>query len=445
MRTVVEPQQHIAALWSKPQVIDGETFRMMRYVLRVDHESKVLLHNVVTGQLVILDHDEANMVEVLPKVYSPIMEAMVSSHFLVPENYDEHTQVKTMRSIIRKLGESQGTRDITSYTILTTTACNARCYYCFEHNVRTMTMSEKTANDVIDFIAAHCGNNKKVSITWFGGEPTLALNRIDQICLGLRSHDIDYMSKITTNGYLLDEYSIHKAKDLWHLKSVNIAMDGTEKKYNSIKSYVNPKDNPYQRVMRNIGFLLKEGIHINLRMNFDMSNYDEFRYLVQELIDRFGKTPLLNVSVHQINGDNLDCEGIMRNYNEEWFSQKIPELNDIAREAGLFRKKVVLPSLVSLGCKASLGSTVTITPEGNLVRCPEQFGDDQITGNVRDGITNEKLVDSWKQLIEYQKCGVCEFYPHCIRIRNCNLDDRCCYRREYKKIYSQAVIQKTLM
>ena len=30
-------------------------------------------------------------------------------------------------------------------------------------------------------------------------------------------------------------------------------MDGTEEKYNIIKSFINPKDNPYQRVMKNIG------------------------------------------------------------------------------------------------------------------------------------------------------------------------------------------------
>ena len=59
MITVVEPKRPIAALWSEPEIRDGETFRLMRYVLRVDHEGKVLLCNVVTGQLAVLDQDEA--------------------------------------------------------------------------------------------------------------------------------------------------------------------------------------------------------------------------------------------------------------------------------------------------------------------------------------------------------------------------------------------------
>lgn len=438
MRTIVEPKEHIEKLWGKQPVDDREVYRLMRYVLRVDYDGKVLLHNVVTGQLVILTQDEAKTLDTLPMKYCSTMIQLIEEHYLVTESFDEHIQVKNLRKILRMYNESKSTEDITTYTILTTTACNARCYYCFEKGVRTVTMSEETADDVVRYISTHCGNRKIISIAWFGGEPTLTPDRIDQICNGLRKNGISFTSKITTNGYLMDEKIIRKAKESWCLKTVNISMDGTEERYNRIKSYVNPKMDPYQKVMGNIGMMLNEGIHVNLRMNFDMSNYDDFENLVRDASERYGETSLLSVSAHQINGD---CHDENKPHgNEEWFSEKIVELNDIARKAGLYRKQVRLPSLISVGCKASMNSMVTITPEGNLVRCPEQFGNDQITGNVREGITNSAIVKSWKELADYPKCYECCYYPKCLAIRNCATGDSCCYRKEYSKLYSKAMI-----
>lgn len=441
MKTIVEPEEHIRRLWGKQNVDAKAVYRLMHYVLRVDQDGKVLLHNVVTGQLAVLEPDEAKMLNALPMGFCSEMQELIEEHYLVAESFDEHVQVRSMRKILRMYNESQSTDDITAYTILTTTACNARCYYCFEKGAKVVTMSEQTANDVVRFITTHCGSRKTVSIAWFGGEPTLTPDRIDQICIGLRKKGIAYTSKITTNGYLLDESMITRAKEIWNLKTVNISMDGTEERYNRIKSYVNPKDDPYQKVMENIGLILREGIHVNLRMNFDKNNYDDFKNLVNDAAYRYSRTQFLNVSAHQINGDYHD-EECNQHGNEEWFSEKIVELNDIAREAGLNRKGGRLPSLVSIGCKASLNSMVTITPEGNLVRCPEQFGEDQITGNVRDGILNKGLIQSWKQLADYERCRECAFYPHCLTIKNCAVRDRCCYKLEYSKLYSDAIKQR---
>lgn len=306
-------------------------------------------------------------------------------------------------------------------------------------------MSEQTANDVVKFITAHCGEAKKVTLDWFGGEPTLCQQRIEQICMGLGENGIAYSSSITTNGYLLDEEMIRQAKTIWHLKTVNISLDGTEERYNRTKAYVDPKENPYQKVMRNIGSLLTEEIHVNLRMNFDMHNYQDFKYLVEDIRKRFGETPLLNLSAHQINGEH-SCPGQeMPHGSEAWFSEKIVELNDIAREAGMYPRKGPFPALVSMGCKASMNSTVTITPEGNLVRCPEQFGKDQITGNVRDGITDQEKVQSWKRLSDWEKCQNCVFYPRCLRVQNCTVEDRCYYQLEYDRRYRDCVKKIKIM
>ena len=164
MITIVEPKKHIADLWGQQRVKQEATFRQMRYVLRVDHEGKVLLHNVVTGQLVVLSPEEAEEIQALPSPYTPAMEELIKAHYLVPEDYDEHQQVINLRRIHRLLDDANTTNDIIGYTILPTTACNARCYYCFEHDVKWMTMSEDTANDLVNFMSAHCGKKSFLSL-----------------------------------------------------------------------------------------------------------------------------------------------------------------------------------------------------------------------------------------------------------------------------------------
>ena len=84
-------------------------------------------------------------------------------------------------------------------------------------------MTEQTANEVVEFIVRNCGD-KRIHIAWFGGEPTLATARIDQICEGLIKNEIKYSSSITTNGYLIDEEMAHRAKRLWRLKYVNMSI-----------------------------------------------------------------------------------------------------------------------------------------------------------------------------------------------------------------------------
>lgn len=422
MITIVEPKEHIDKLWGKQKIREGETYRMMRYVLRVDHEDKVLLHNVVTGRLVVLDREEAEALETLPSPYCPAMEQLVTEHYLVPEDYDEHQQMLNLRYILHKfhvMGVSH-VDGIRNYTILPTTACNARCYYCFEHGVRPVTMTEQIADDTVKFIAEHCGKEKNISIRWFGGEPTVAVHRIDQICEGLREKGIRYSSTMTTNGYLFDEEMVSKAKTLWNLTHVMISVDGTERNYNEIKDYANAEDNPYQRVLRNIGLLLDQGVSVSLRMNFDVGNCQDFSDLLKEARERYQRKENILVYAFPLEGEYPDKNGNILHGSEAWFNEKFAELNGAAKKAGLFQRKLDLPSLFFSACKAGTPSSMVITAEGKLGRCTGIFfEEDQIVGNVTDGITVPNYCKAFTRLAEPERCGDCVLFPNCVLIEKC--------------------------
>ena len=393
MRTVVEPKPHISKLWGQQEANPETVYRLMKYVIRVNHAGKALLHNVVTGELVVLDRSEEELLPTLPRSWTKEMEPLFRAHFLVPVDYDECRQVIRIRTVLRKFNDARQKPGIVSYTILPTTACNARCYYCFEQGIKTETMTEETANEVVAFIKRNCNGND-VFLDWFGGEPTVAANRIDQICLGLQKEGIRYSSKITTNGYLFDERMVDRAKNIWNLRSAGISLDGTAETYNRTKRYVCADEKPFDRVLRNIGLLAKAQIYVSVRMNYDLANYTEFADLVAKFKDRFGTDPMIHLSVHPVNEEHVDADGRLLHGTEEWFNEKTLELNNLARVAGLYKKSYALPSLNTAECNASSRSAITITPSGNFVRCSEKLSPSEVTGNLEDGETNPQKVEA---------------------------------------------------
>lgn len=439
MITIVEPKGYIVKLWGNQPIKKDSVYRLMRYVIRTEYEGTVLLHNTVTGHLVALDRNESSVLERLPLSFNPVIEQLILNHFLVPVQYDEHHQVQKLRRILQTLEDVQSTKSILHYTILPTTACNARCYYCFEQGVETSTMSEQTATDVIEYISSHCGNEKTIVITWFGGEPTIATNRIDQICEGLQKNNIKYRSKMYTNGYLLDLDMIKKAKELWHLIGVQVCVDGTENSYNRIKAYISTTENPYQRVMRNIGWLLDQGIAVGLRMNFDLGNYQEFSSIVDEVENRFGHNELLYVSAHPVIGEYEDHDGNVMHADDDWFSTKVVELNRLSRDKGLRQSKSGLPFLNGDACSASHGTSITIRPDGGISRCAELFGNDDLVGTIHSDIIYYDRDCSWKLVADYNMCVECVFYPFCVRLINCPNKTYCHKKLSYEEHYREVI------
>ena len=433
MRTIVVPKINIHGLWDTPRERNGEIYRLMRYTFLLKYKGKMLLHNVVTGQLVELDIEEVRLLDTLPAPYSQLMDSLIESYFLVPNCAEEHRKVDGLRNLLRKLEDAKQKPGINSYTILPTTACNARCYYCFEKGIRQMTMNKQTADKLSEFICTHSGKEKKVYITWFGGEPTIAADRIDQICQRLERTGVQYQSKVISNGYLLDERMAQRAKDVWHTTWTQISVDGIENTYNRIKSYVNADDNPYWKVIRNIGSLIDQGIHVDIRMNYNRDTYQEFEHLVEDIYERYHDNPLVSVRAHQINSNTAQ--------EEEWFSEQNEKLNEISDRKGLFRKPIELPCLDYSWCDAARSDTITVLPNGKFVRCPEMLEDDQTFGDAEQGIKNVELSQAWRKFAKLDRCKACVFFPACALIVGCPGSIRCVSKLEHIRRCKEAICQ----
>jgi len=233
-------------------------------------------------------------------------------------------------------------------------------------------MTGETAGRILDHIRQTHGG-MPVRLTWFGGEPLLRPDIIDQISIGLRREMIFYHSECITNASLVTPQTVEKMRTLWPTRKVQIAMDGGREDYIRRKRYIR-EENQYQTVMQAAESIAAAGIRVVIRCNVDRDNLASVPDFLQDL--RQAVRHRGNVSVY--------CNPLFdfarkdpQNNLELW--QRILETDDLILRAGFS----VLDHEVSPAwhCMADQGD-VLIAPDGTLFSC------DSMPDNARLGDEN---------------------------------------------------------
>jgi radical SAM peptide maturase (CXXX-repeat target family)/CXXX repeat peptide maturase len=146
-------------------------------------------------------------------------------------------------------------------TFVVTQACNLACTYCYQVGKNGQSaMSRKTAFRAVDFLLAQDSAEDSVLLSFFGGEPLLEVELIDEICdqflerataLGHKwAHRHGFT--VTTNGTLYGQPGVQRfiRKHLDRL-SVSLSLDGTEARHNRSRPYPDGRGS-YGDVARNV-------------------------------------------------------------------------------------------------------------------------------------------------------------------------------------------------
>ena len=213
MQVIIPTPLQYEQIVGRQKRVDGERYRLMTYVVQQPVTDGLLLYNTLTCSMVLLQPDEAADLTA--------QRELIDRWFLVPEDHDDRKLCRQVRQMVALLKPAAKT--ISTYIILPTTGCNARCFYCFEQGAKPVTMTTETASRVVRYIVAHRGN-EEVTLRWFGGEPLVNAKVIDQICTELREQGVPFRSEMTTNGYLMDADMVQRARDLWQLQHVVITI-----------------------------------------------------------------------------------------------------------------------------------------------------------------------------------------------------------------------------
>lgn len=375
-----------------------------KHCLTVPCEDGKLLYNTQTGALVLLEKNET---------VEELRNELIRLRFFVDSKFDELKFSRDLRTILTL--SMSGENLIKSYTIFTTTFCNARCFYCYENGIRRFSMSEKTAIDTADFIIKSCKGNK-VSLHWFGGEPLLNHRAISIICKKLNDNGIPYKSKIITNGYLFDDSLTDEAKNLWHLKNAHITLDGTKEVYQNTKAYINGDKNAFERVNDNIDLLLSKGISVSVRLNLNRENYEDILMLCDYLGNRFGKKngiSVVPVLLRQYEND-------VKQFESEDLSLKCySSVQEKLEKIGLLKVSQLESKYRCTSCMADSDTCIVVYPDGKLGKC-EHFDEKEIIGSIYENKFDYDKISMWKKIKEdVPLCADCPIYPQCNQLKKC--------------------------
>lgn len=405
---------------------DGEKYRLLNYIVQQPVADGLLLYNVLTRSLL---HLEKKEVEHLTE-----LDELVARRFLVPISHDDKKLCHQLKSVARMFATTSDNH-MNRFTILPTSDCNARCYYCYQKKGLRLSMTEEVAHKVADFIIKKGTPNKQIKLNWFGGEPLFNRKAIDIICETLSQKGVDFESSIVSNGYLFDKQMIATVLQKWHLKSVQVTLDGTKKIYNRTKAYIYKGVDAYEHVLDNIENLLKSGIQVDIRINVTLRNIDDAEELVENLGKRFEGNRLLRVYTHALY-DYREGKTTMYEKTEEEQMQLLKRrvmLYDRLEEMGFIRPATISDKLTLHKCMADSEHDVLITPEGKLGRCEQQI-DEHLYGSIDSDECDKEVYDSYlERLPESKHCDTCPYYPDCIRLTMCanNMECTAANRKEH--------------
>ena len=271
MKEICKPDAALARVILPQKAQPGISYVPSQFVLPFSHNEKQYVFHVLTKQMIEGTlPDSAHMGE----GFDDLIEAM----FLVPEGKDECAYYESVAQLMRLYGRTKG---VPAYTIMPTLGCNARCVYCYEEGRKPVKMTPEHVEQTVRYILKTRAN-KKITLSWFGGEPLLCPDIIDRICDRLREENVPFRSIMVTNGSLITPAIIEKMRTRWNLGRLQISLDGAEPDYIARKRYYGDSDH-YHAVLRTIGQLSEAGIHVTVRVNVDEGNWPGIPLLLDDM------------------------------------------------------------------------------------------------------------------------------------------------------------------
>ena len=421
----------------KPVISDEIEYRLMKYVSKYEVDrGYVLLNNITSAMVYVWKSEYFHLFE--KGWHNDYMRFLKENFFLVPLDYNDFEECEKLRKrFLPDLDKSICFTSPDYFTILSTTECNARCFYCYEKGRAQFPMTDVVANKVANFIVNIRNKEKPVTISWFGGEPTFNTKPMEIIYNKLIEEKIPFTSTMISNGYLIDEELCEKFAKVYNMKHIQITIDGYGDKYDRVKNYIyNNDESAFEKVMDNVERLLKAGIEISIRMNLDLHNAESLRELILYLKRRFWSYPHLSPYLYPIFEETLERD---EEHRTKVFKH-LEELMFLLDECNFSKNFKMRTGLKLQHCMVDGNEAVLIGPKGDIGMC-EHYTTDHFFSHVDN--YDEKNWDEIKAFRTYldpeELCKDCPLLPNCLRIDLCN-DIKYCDKHVQKwRLYEQSV------
>lgn len=346
---------------------------------------------------------------------------LISKGYFIPEHVDELSE-------IRSLYYENVMDPRLSLTIMPTEKCNFRCPYCYE-NFEKGQMSSKDQVALLKYIQKQLRNHTHLHISWFGGEPLLALDTVKHIMANVQKmgklQKKTVTSNMTTNAYLLTPETFDT---LYHLgvTAYQITLDGMKEEHDKQRVLASGAGT-FDQIMQNLVVIKSRKQYrfasFTIRINITRNNIEKIDEFVRFYQDTFGDDKRFMIRF-AITGDYGGTK-------VEKFKENLLDGNEIQKSlkaAGVYDRLELNISDIATNfepmnrvCYASGRSTYTIGSDLTVYRCTIYFKDPyNHLGKITEN--GEMKIDHALDHVWYikddsfpQECIDCVYFPCCYR------------------------------
>lgn len=315
------------------------------------------------------------------------------------------------------------------YVLLPTSYCNMGCEYCGqEHTKQSLTSQhrDRVGDRVLKGIREQ--ETRSCHVAWFGGEPLMAYATVRSMSklfvAAAREQEVDYSSKMTTNGALLDERKLPVLVNECGVGRFDITIDGPA----DVHDVHRPMKSGRGTWDRLVDFLAgqisrPEYAHVNfvLRTNVDRDNASRIPEYLRTMAERgFAASPNVVFQVAPIHSWGNDISQLELSRGEavrldvEWLQ--------LMHELDLHTNLV--PDAVTVTCTATDLDHEVIDARGTIYSCNEHplvpgYQDEEVIGTVESLVSSARRptgrFDGWYDDVADGKwpCSTCSMLPVC--------------------------------
>ncbi|HAT4308641.1 TPA: radical SAM protein [Clostridium perfringens] len=363
--------------------------KLSNYVIKIPIDDKVYYYNLIDGDFV-----KEN--ELTAERYS----------FFIDENKNEFDELIKYNNKLRE--ES----DFMCLTLVVTKRCNLKCVYCFEdtNHIKLDISSISIIKDIIEKYKILNSNFKRLVVFWFGGEPLINMDYILEINKALKNItktlNLQYTSRIITNGYLLDNL-IPYINEL-NLTDIQITLDGTKEVHDKRRKTIDGKGS-FDKIIENIKNI-DEKVDLIIRTNVDSNNIEN----IFELYD-FLKNININPKV-----DLYFQPMLVENYGgkSECYMSNMPN-NDVLLkrflELQMYTNTLEKVSFIKAYCNVNFPGSLVVNNDGNIFKCWAAIENEENSkGNLYENCNVLEHMNYEPFDLVNDKCKICTFFPACM-------------------------------
>jgi len=408
---------------------------------------EILLYNTRTGAVAFLDkklaHELSRFLEGDQGFSNEFLFTLKNEGFFISEEEDEISEIRSWH--LKHINDPR----FIHLTLLPAETCNFACPYCFQYRKRNKVMKPEVYEAILNLVKKIAIENSKrgdqtfLRISWFGGEPLLAIQgiiyfhkKLSKLCQDL---PIKTSSSIVTNGYLLNSNVVQKLVEVG-ITDFQITLDGDESSHDKLRVLKNGSPT-FQTIYQNLKNISSMNLNFKMaiRVNFTKKSLEGVNNLLQKFIKDFGNDHRFIIyfrpvyyfetcrnDIQCLSEDIFDFENGL-NQQLQFTLKALEMLAPLRQEMDWLSPygKVleILPAPTPCWCQAERYYSYIIGADGLLFPCDTLVGDENysIGSLLPNGeiVYNEKILKKWKSSIfddpdKYSDCLKCKLLPICM-------------------------------